>query len=62
MCVRETVQAAASYSAEQAVDARGLCPANVSTRLARGRLRVPAATAWSYAMGFEPQFAPEGRR
>jgi hypothetical protein len=59
---RETLQTAPIYSAEQAVDARGLCPANVSTRLARGRLRVPAATTWSYAMGVEPQFAREGRR
>ena len=29
---------------------------------ARGRLRVPAATAWTYAMGVEPQFAQEGKR
>jgi hypothetical protein len=59
---RETVQAEAVYSLEQSVDARGFCPANVSTRLARGRLRVPAATAWTYAMGIEPQFAQEGKR
>jgi hypothetical protein len=59
---RETVQSAVLYSAEQAVNAKGLCPANVSTRLARGRLRIPAATAWSFASGFEPLFAQEGRR
>src|SRR5262249_61511843 len=59
---RETAQAAPRYSAEQRVDARGLCPANVSTRLARGRIRIPAATAWTYAAGVEPEFAPEGRR
>jgi len=59
---RETAQATTSYSAEQPVDARGLCPANVSTRLARGRIRIPAATAWTYAAGVEPEFATEGRR
>lgn len=59
---RETMQAAASYSVEQAVDARGLCPANVSTRLARGRLRIPAATSWTYASGIDPIFAQEGKR
>ena len=59
---RETLRATVSYSAEQAVDAKGLCPANVSTRLARGRLRIPAATAWTYASGIEPEFVQEGRR
>jgi hypothetical protein len=33
---RENVQSAVGYSAEQAVNAKGLCPANVSTRLAAG--------------------------
>jgi hypothetical protein len=59
---RETVQAAASYSAEQPVNARGLCPASVSTRLARGRIRIPAATAWTYASGIDAIFAQEGGR
>ncbi len=59
---RETLQEAVSYTAEQGVDAKGLCPANVSTRLARGRLRIPAATTWTFAMGIEPEFAQEGRR
>jgi hypothetical protein len=59
---RETAQVEASYSAEHAVDARGFCPANVSTRLARGRIRIPAATPWTYAAGIEPVFTPEGGR
>jgi hypothetical protein len=59
---RETVQAATNYSAEQPVNARGFCPANVSTRLARARIRIPAATAWTYASGIDPIFAPEGGR
>ena len=59
---RETNQVAVAYSVEQAVNGKGLCPANVSTRLARGRLRIPAGTAWTYASGFEPDFVQEGRR
>jgi hypothetical protein len=59
---RETNQAAVGYSVEQAVNGKGLCPANVSTRLARGRLRIPAGTVWTYASGFEPDFVQEGRR
>jgi len=59
---RENLQSAVSYSAEQAVNVRGLCPANVSTRLARGRLRIPASTAWTFASGIEPDFAQEGKR
>lgn len=59
---RETLQAAATYSTEQIVNARGLCPANVSTRLARGHIRIPAGTTWTYASGMEPEFAQEGKR
>jgi hypothetical protein len=59
---RENMQSAVAYSAEQAVNGKGLCPANVSTRLARARLRIPAGVAWSFASGFEPAFAREGRR
>jgi hypothetical protein len=59
---RESIQNAVSYGGEQPVNARGLIPANVSTRLARGRLRIPAGTAWSFASGFEPEFVQEGRR
>ena len=60
--VRETLQETVSFSVEQAVDAKGLCPASVSTRLARGRLRIPAATTWTFATGIEPECAQEGRR
>src|SRR6516164_3714659 len=59
---RENLQSAVAYSAEQAVNGKGLCPANVSTRLARGRLRIPAGTAWTFASGVEPMMAQEGKR
>jgi hypothetical protein len=59
---RENIQTVPSYSTEQAVNGKGLCPANVSTRLARGRLRIPAGTSWSFASGVEPFFSQEGLR
>src|SRR6516164_4238773 len=59
---RENLQSTVTYSAEQAVNGKGLCPANVSTRLARGRLRIPAGTAWTFASGVEPMMAQEGVR
>jgi hypothetical protein len=59
---RETVQATATSSTEQVVDSRGVCPANVSTRLARARLRIPSAQTWTYALGVEPEFRREGKR
>jgi hypothetical protein len=59
---RENLQSDVVYSTEQAVNSKGLCPANVSTRLARGRLRIPAGTSWSFASGVEPDVAQEGKR
>jgi hypothetical protein len=59
---RENMQSAVAYSGEQAVDASGRCPANVSTRLARARVRIPAAATWTFASGVEPDFVREGRR
>jgi hypothetical protein len=59
---RENTQSIVTYSAEQVVNSKGLCPANVSTRLARARMRIPAGVAWSFANGFEPAFGQEGKR
>lgn len=59
---RERIQDAAVYSTEQIVNARGLCPANVDTRLARGHIRIPAADTWTFAQGMDLQFSPVGKR
>jgi hypothetical protein len=59
---RENVQSAVAYSVAQPVNGKGLCPANVSTRLARARIDIPAGTAWSFASGVEPDFTQEGKR
>jgi hypothetical protein len=53
---------AAIATPESAMDARGLIALRASTRYARGRIRVPAGTPWSFALGVEPDFAPEGSR
>jgi hypothetical protein len=59
---RENAQAVQTYSNESSVNAQGFCPQRVSTRYARGRVRVPAGTAWTYASGIEPDVATEGGR
>jgi hypothetical protein len=57
---RETLQAASSLSSATPIDARGLCPQNVSTRYARGQLVIPYGANWTFAAGIEPQFVLEG--
>jgi hypothetical protein len=59
---RESLTASASYSSETAINSQGFCPQRVSTRHARAKLRIPAATEWTFATGAEPDFAYEGRR
>lgn len=59
---RETERASSSTSAETAVNAIGVCPQRVSTRFARGVVRIPAGEDWNYASGIEPDFVVEGGR
>lgn len=59
---RERLQDARAYSTERALTAQGLVPARVSTRYARGKIRIPAGSVWTYAMGVEPEFDPDGER
>ncbi len=59
---RETAQAAASYSDETLINSIGMCPQRVSTRYARGRIRIPAGTSWTFALGVEPDVVTEGVR
>lgn len=59
---RETAQATATTSTEQVVDSIGTVPQRVDTRYARGRLRIPAGTSWTYAAGVEPDVAQMGER
>jgi hypothetical protein len=50
---RENLNEAASTGDESAIDGDGNCPVLEETRYARGKLRVPAAAAWSFASGVE---------
>jgi len=57
---RETLQASASYVTEAAVDSLGRIPLRVSTRYSHGKIRIPAASTWTYAMGIEPDVTVQG--
>lgn len=59
---RENQSGTASQLAESTMNARGFVPLRRSTRYARGRIRIPAATIWTYANGLEPEFTSAGRR
>lgn len=50
------------YSSETSVNETGISPQRVSTRYARGRIRIPAGEDWTFASGVEPIFRLEGLR
>jgi hypothetical protein len=60
--MRERLDAAETFLAEQQMDAAGNVPQRASTRFARGKLRIPAGTAWSFATGVDPEIVREGTR
>jgi hypothetical protein len=59
---RERLTDAEIFTVENAMDATGSIPARASTRYARARLRLPAGTSWTFALGVEPEFSLEGGR
>ncbi len=59
---REGLNDTAQFSSETLINVYGVCPANVSTRNARAKLRVPAGEDWTFVTGIEPDVAIEGRR
>lgn len=59
---RETEQESTTYTSESLVNAVGMCPQRVSTRFSRGKVRIPAATSWTYVAGVRPDYAIEGER
>jgi hypothetical protein len=58
---RENTTSALSFTTESQMLANGWCPLNRSTRYSRGRIRIPAGTTWTRAIGIEPMFATEGK-
>lgn len=59
---RENLQAPPTYSDETLMNAEGRCPARVSTRFARAKLRIPAGETWTFVSGVNPQFQDAGGR
>lgn len=50
------------FTGESALNAIGLCPLRISTRYARGKIRIPSGTSWTFAAGIEPIVRVEGQR
>ncbi len=59
---RENASATVIYTAEVAMNSIGYVNQNISTRYAKGKVRIPAGTAWTYIKGIEPDVTTEGRR
>jgi hypothetical protein len=59
---RINAQSALSQTSETLVNEIGFCPQRIDTRLARGRVRIPAGEVWTYCMGIEPEFGQTGKR
>jgi len=62
LLARDTVATMPLQTTETLVNALGFCPQRKSTRYARGRLRIPAGSAWTFAAGVDPDFALDGWR
>lgn len=59
---RSNLQAAATYTGENALNVHGICPVRRSTRYVRARLRIPAGLSWTNIQAIEPDFVREGGR
>jgi hypothetical protein len=59
---RENMYATPSYTSETLINTQGYCPQRASTRHARVKMRIPAATDWSFITGAKPDVSAEGRR
>lgn len=57
---RLNANASSTYTDESTVDANGNCGITVETRYAKARLRIPAASTWTFARGVQPEAMPAG--
>lgn len=60
--VRETATAARTYTTETTMNVLGIAPQRKSARYTRGKVRFPAGSEWTYAMGVEPDMVMVGVR
>lgn len=59
---RENVQSERTWTDEVAVNAQGFIPQRRDTRMSRVRVRIPAASTWTYVSGVEPDIVQAGQR
>jgi hypothetical protein len=57
---RQSLQAAITYTNESTMNADGFVALIRSTRYSRAKIRIPAATEWTYATGVKPVAQPDG--
>lgn len=59
---REALNGSVTYSTETAISSRGYAPQRVSGRFLTGRLRIPAATDWTWVRGMDVDVTNMGIR
>jgi hypothetical protein len=59
---RNRLADAETFSAESAMDSIGQIPLRTGGKYARGRIRIPAGTSWSFATGVQADFQEDGDR
>lgn len=57
---RMTAQEAIVYTGENGLGIDGCCPIEAETRYAKARMRIPAASDWTYARSVQPIAQPAG--
>jgi hypothetical protein len=57
---RENLNSSITYTNESTMNAQGFVPQLRSTPYSRGKVRIPAAAAWSYATGIRPDVVTDG--
>lgn len=60
--LRETIQGASTTTDEATINTIGICEQNATGRYVRCKMRIPAASSWTFASGVEPQVIPVGKR
>lgn len=58
---RENLNAALTYTNESTMNSYGFCALIRETRYSRAKIRIPAATDWTYASGVRPEARPIGK-
>lgn len=59
---RSTPSGTVTYGSDVAAGADGVSPQRISARYVRAKVKIPAASTWSHAIGIEPRMKSDGRR